>query len=127
VAISSTFHTHFFANILAPKNFKPKTKLCNFWHKISAQNARVKMLIKLTSGVNFINVFCVRFSYEFLAQNYVSAWRQKFVQKTRAKNVDEIDCRWHYLAVIRDSFFVRECGQIALFSSRNVRLCIPIR
>jgi len=56
VFISSTFYTGFLADILAPKNFKPKTQLCYFWHqnispkhsfvifgtKISAQNVRVK-------------------------------------------------------------------------------------
>jgi len=26
-------YTCFFANILAPKNFKPKTQLCNFWRQ----------------------------------------------------------------------------------------------
>jgi len=32
-SISSTIWTHFFANILVPKNFKPKTQLCNFWQQ----------------------------------------------------------------------------------------------
>jgi hypothetical protein len=30
VSISSTFYSSFFAHILVPKNFKPKTQLCNF-------------------------------------------------------------------------------------------------
>jgi len=51
------FHLHFpraiFANILAQKNFKPKTQLCNFWRKnigakILAQKCMCKMLMKLT-------------------------------------------------------------------------------
>jgi len=46
----------------------------------------------LTSGVNFINVFRECILYEFLAPSYFSAWRQIFVQKKPAKNVDEIDC-----------------------------------
>ncbi len=50
-------------------------------------------LIYTHVGVNFINVFRARFSYKFLVPSYVSAWRQKFVRKTRAKNVDEIDGR----------------------------------
>ncbi len=71
------FHHHFtcafFANILAPKYFKPKTQLCNFWHKNVGANARVKcahkMLIKQTPGVNFINV--VRTSFWQLFQLHV--------------------------------------------------------
>jgi hypothetical protein len=31
--------------------------------------------------------------YKFLAPSYISAWRQKFVRKMRAKSVDEIDRR----------------------------------
>jgi len=31
LSISSTFYARFFANFLAPKKFKPKTQLCNFW------------------------------------------------------------------------------------------------
>jgi len=37
VSISSTFYACFFANVLGPKNFKPKTQLCNFWHQNFAQ------------------------------------------------------------------------------------------
>jgi len=32
-SISPTFYAYLFVNILAPKNFKPKTQLCNFWHQ----------------------------------------------------------------------------------------------
>jgi len=40
----------FFANIFLPKNFKPKTQLCNFWcQNIGAKCAR-KMLMKSTPG-----------------------------------------------------------------------------
>jgi len=43
------FHQHFmrvfFADILSPKNFKPKTQLCNFWR----QNFVGKTLMKLTA------------------------------------------------------------------------------
>jgi len=48
------FHQHFmynfFADILAPKNFKPKTQLCNFWNKISYKKCASKTLMKLMSG-----------------------------------------------------------------------------
>jgi len=49
--LSCQFHQNLcelFADILAPKNFKPKLQLCNFWHQnISAKWAR-KMLMKST-------------------------------------------------------------------------------
>ncbi len=51
-----------------------------------------KMWMKLTPGVNFINVFCTHFLYEFLVSSYFSAWHKKFIQKMHPKNVDEIDC-----------------------------------
>jgi len=67
--------------------------------------------------VNFINVFCVRFSYKFLAPSYVWAWRQKFVRKTCAKNVDEIDtlCLSHSLI-----FFFRNL--IFFICNRDLRI-----
>jgi hypothetical protein len=48
----SQFHQHFTssfcANILAPKNFKPKTQLCNFWRQNIGKKSSSKMLMKLT-------------------------------------------------------------------------------
>jgi len=48
------------------------------------------MMMKLTPGVDFTNVFarifCTRFSYKRLFSSYV-------LQKTRAKTVGEIDPR----------------------------------
>ncbi len=41
----------------------------------------------MTPGVDFTNVFCARFSYKRLFSSYCAT----FVQKTRAKNVGEID------------------------------------
>jgi len=38
----------FCADILAPKNFKPKTQLCNFWRQNSSEKSARKMLMKLT-------------------------------------------------------------------------------
>ncbi len=56
-----------------------------------------KMLMRLTTVVNFINILRAHFSYK----SYVLAaflvtfwlWRQNFVQKKIRKNVDEIDTR----------------------------------
>jgi len=68
------FHQHFtctfFADILAPKKFKPKTQLCNFWRKnIGATWAR-KMLMKLTTGVNFINILLEPFLYKSVLHRF---------------------------------------------------------
>jgi len=56
------FTLPFFADILAPKKFKPKTQLCNFlapkyWHQNIGTKCVHKMLMKLTPGVNFTNLF----------------------------------------------------------------------
>jgi len=50
VSISSRFYACFFADILAPKNFKPKTQLCNFWCQNIGAKCAHKMLMKLTIG-----------------------------------------------------------------------------
>ncbi len=49
----------------------------------------------LTPAVNFINIFRARFSYVFLAPSWNISWCQKFVQKTCAKKVDDIDTLTH--------------------------------
>jgi len=51
VLISPTFYAHFFANILEPKYFKPKTLLCNFWRQNIDAKCATKMLMKLTVGM----------------------------------------------------------------------------
>ncbi len=52
------------------------------------------MLVKLTLGVNFINVF----TYEFFVQKFIQSQnvtrKNTFVRKTRVFIVDEIDGRW---------------------------------
>jgi len=48
MSISSTIYVRFFANILASKNFKPKTQLCNFWRQNIGAKCVHKMLMKLT-------------------------------------------------------------------------------
>jgi len=40
----------FFANNLAPKNFKPKTQLFNFWRQNIGKKSARKTLMKLTTG-----------------------------------------------------------------------------
>jgi len=41
MSISSTFYARFFADILVPKNFKPKAQHCNFWCQNFAQKMRI--------------------------------------------------------------------------------------
>jgi len=45
----------FFADILAPKNFKPKTQLCIFWCQNIGKKFVRKMLMKLTPGSIFMH------------------------------------------------------------------------
>jgi len=51
------FHQHFTcafcANIFAPKKFKPKTQLSNFWHQNFVQKTRTKTLMKFTAGGHY--------------------------------------------------------------------------
>ncbi len=49
------------------------------------------MKVTLRPGVNFINVLRTNFLYERRFLLLRLAWRQKFVQKMHAFNVDEID------------------------------------
>jgi hypothetical protein len=49
----------FFADILVPKNFKPKTQLCNFWRQNFVQKRVRKMLMKWTQGKNFNCYFVI--------------------------------------------------------------------
>jgi len=61
---------------------------------------------KKRTGVNFINILRTNFSYDrhFGSFFYLHfGFVEKFVQKTRAYNVDEIDY-WGGKAVLRDSF-----------------------
>ncbi len=64
-----------------------------FLKKGKQMNGRTSPIL----GFNFINVFCALFSHEslFLAafSSFILALAKKFVQKTRAFNVDEIDGR----------------------------------
>jgi len=52
MSISSTIYVRFFANILASKNFNPKTQLCNFWRQNIGAKCAHKMLVKLTNREN---------------------------------------------------------------------------
>jgi hypothetical protein len=66
----------------------PKWRLCKKCADI--------MLMKLTVGVNFINVLCTNFSYKRRFGSLEFGFEQTFVQKMCAKNVDEIDGRNHH-------------------------------
>jgi len=67
VSISSIFNAHFFADILAPKKFIPKTQLCNFLGQNIGAKCGRKMLIKLTPPQHFMNSFCTNI---LLPKNY---------------------------------------------------------
>ncbi len=54
------------------------------------------MLMKLTADVNFINIFCTHFFVQKFVQSQNITRKKSFVQKTRSKNVDEIDGRCHH-------------------------------
>jgi hypothetical protein len=61
VVRSLFYQQHFtsvlFADFLAPKNFKPKTQLCNFGRQDFVQKSARKTLMKLTAGLYFtINI-----------------------------------------------------------------------
>ncbi len=66
------FHQHFmrlfFDDILAPKNFKPKTQLCNVWLQNIGTKCARKMLIIITFIPTYDTIYLVQ------------------------KNVGEIDC-----------------------------------
>ena len=47
--------------------------------------------MKLTTGVNFINIICTNFSYERHFSTYMWLEETTFVGKIRTYNVDEID------------------------------------
>jgi len=79
------FQVRFSYTILAPKISKPniiREKLLNL---LSYEKRLHKMLMKLTPGVNFTNIFCARFS---LAKQNVTR-KKTFVWKTRVKNASE--------------------------------------
>jgi len=64
-------------------------------HPVVKEHVRVNVKVP-TTGVNFINVLCTNFSYERCFCSFFKlrfSFGEKFVQKTWAKNVDEIDSR----------------------------------
>jgi len=64
------FMRAFLYEILAPKNFKPKTQLCNFWCQNFVQKGSSKMLMKLTPGVNVTTILHAAFLYESVLRSF---------------------------------------------------------
>ncbi len=88
----NVLQARFFAQIFAPKNFKPKTELYNFWRQNLVQKCAHKMLIKLTLGVNFINVSSTSILAAFSSYMYVCRKRcQNRHSYKKFVHVDEID------------------------------------
>ncbi len=92
-----SFFTHFFhTKVLFCQNVTRKKLLKRRSYEKCAQ----KMLMKLTTAVNFINVFCVRFSYErrFGSFFLVTFWQKStFVQK---KPHEKRWWNWHQVITI---------------------------
>ncbi len=63
------------------------------WERVKKRKKEIEKRIKRHGVENFINVLRSNFSYERRFLKLRLAWRQKFVRKTRAFNVDEIDGR----------------------------------
>jgi len=96
------FHQHFtctfFADILAPKNFKPKTQLCDFWRQNFVQK----------------NV-CVKYWWKWLQKCFVhfsvqTVWVCNFLAKGNQNksyiwNVGEIDFRDQFHQRSMSSFY----------------------
>ncbi len=56
-SISSTFFVRFFRQYFGAKKLQSQTfQLCNFWHQNIGKKSSWKMLMKLTPGIDFINV-----------------------------------------------------------------------
>ncbi len=86
----------FFADILAPKNFKPKTQLCNFWHQNFVQkNVPIKCWWNwpLANGKQCINLANItshflrisphifgEFHLKYLANFIVAVWVRMLVK-----------------------------------------------
>jgi len=78
-----------------PKAQKKTDKLPVFFTLLGSGQviAALRTLMKLTPGVNFINVLHTNFSYQRRFGSLKSGFELTFVQKMRTKNVDEIDGR----------------------------------
>jgi len=67
VSISATFYALFFCQYPFAKKSQSQTAIREKLGKaLFEQKSALKMLMKLTTGVNFIDVFRTRFSYECL-------------------------------------------------------------
>jgi len=104
------FHQHFThafcANIFVPKIFKPKTQLCHFLGRNFGPKHTCKMLLKLTPGVNFINILHTNFSYKrrFGCFFYVHVTKEKLLKQRLYKKI----VRRMLMKLTSDEF----CGRI---------------
>jgi len=83
-------------------------------------------LMKLTAGINFINILCTNFSYERHFSSFFSSYMyvtcSMFVRKTRAYKVDEIDGRYQFHQHVLSRFFLYE-NVFQSFSLIKIWLC----
>ncbi len=85
-------------------------KINSFNHEIENIIYFFSLEIHFSPAVNFINVKSTNFLYECCFLKLHLAWRQKFVRKMHAKNVDEIDTRSQFHQHFVLGFFVRNFG-----------------
>jgi hypothetical protein len=83
------FMRAFYANILLPKSHKAKLKLEKSCVRHFCKKKWHKMLMKLTTGVDFINILCKHFAPIFLCQKLQNCdlglnifWHQNIGKKT---------------------------------------------
>ncbi len=62
--ISPTFYKHFFEKSVLHRFYVLSVWVCSFLGEVIGAKAARKMLMKLTPGVNFINVLSTNFLYE---------------------------------------------------------------
>jgi len=111
--------------------------LYNFWQKSIGAKASHKLLVKLTTVVNFINVlraiFCTNFSPK-PKLNKKKLPKKTFVRKIRVYNVDEIDCRsrntttrCRYKTTNRFTFRNSTTGRLNRFPAATNRFPLTLR
>jgi len=83
----SQFHQHFTQKVFVQKYFAQLSlvtfQLCNFWRQNIGAKCTLKMLMKLTIGVNFINILLIKFSYISASHSFslVAFWLCNFWRK----------------------------------------------
>ncbi len=103
VSISSTFYMCLFCGYFCAKKFtKPNVSREKLFNLLLYKKLTCKMLMKLTAGVNFINIFTYECRFSSFFQLHFG-FEQTFIQKIVVFNVDEIDCRCQF----HQHFYVR--------------------